>query len=95
MTQVDDHGDAERMDSGSAGRSGRGPSAYRIVIRGEVTERFTDDLDGVVVESAGSETILRVESADQAKLQGILGWLYGHGIELLSVGPAAETRPRE
>lgn len=64
------------------------------MIRGEVTERFTQDLDGVEVESAGAESILRVEGADQAKLQGILGWLYGHGIELLSVGPA-EAHPRE
>jgi hypothetical protein len=83
-----------RMDSGSADRSCGGP-VYRIVIRGEVTERFAEDLEGVVVESAGAKTILNVESPDQAKLQGILSWLYGHGIELLSLGPVAETDSRE
>jgi hypothetical protein len=92
---VGDDAHAGRMDSGSADRSGRGPIAYRIVIRGEVTGRFAEDLDGVVVESAGAESILHVECADQAKLQGILAWLYGNGIELLSVGPAAETNPGE
>jgi hypothetical protein len=81
------------MDPGSAEPSGRVPVCYRIVVRGEVTERFAETLDGVVVDSAGAESILRVENADQAKLQAILGWLYDHGIELLSVAPAAETTP--
>lgn len=48
-----------------AERSARVPVCYRIVVRGEATERFTEDLDGVVVESAGAESILRVEGADQ------------------------------
>ncbi|MFC5266032.1 hypothetical protein ACFPJ1_28295 [Kribbella qitaiheensis] len=81
------------MDSGFADRSGHRPVSYRIVVRGELTERFTEALEGVVVESAGTESILRVESADQAKLQGILGWLYDHGIELVSVHRAVETKP--
>jgi len=42
-------------------------------------------LEGIVVEAAGDESILRVEDADQAKLQSVLGWLYDHGVELVSL----------
>jgi hypothetical protein len=58
------------------------------VVRGEVTARFVEPLEGVVVDSAGDQSILRVEIVDQAKLQSILGWLYDHGIDLVSVSPA-------
>jgi hypothetical protein len=81
------------MNSGFAKRSGRVPVTYRIVVRGEVTERFAEPLEGVVVESAGDTSILSVEIIDQAKLQGTLGWLYDHGIDLLSVNPAEEANP--
>jgi hypothetical protein len=85
--------DASPMDSGFAKRLGRVPVTYRIVVRGEVTERFAEPLEGVVVESAGDKSILRVEILDQAKLQGTLGWLYDHGIDLVSVNPAEEANP--
>jgi hypothetical protein len=73
------------MNPGSAAHSGRLPVCYRIVVRGELTERFAEVLDGVVVEQAGDESILRLEDADPARLQSVLGWLYEHGAELLSV----------
>jgi hypothetical protein len=85
--------DRAGMDSGSAGRSGRVPVSYRIVVGGEVTERFAEPLEGVVVESAGGQTVLRVEIVDQAKLHGILGWLFDHGIDLVSVHPAEDADP--
>ncbi|MEV0290987.1 MULTISPECIES: hypothetical protein [unclassified Kribbella] len=72
------------MNSGSAAHSSL-PVCYRIVVRGEITERFAEVLEGVVVEQAGDESILRVENADPAKLQGVLGWLYEHGAELVSL----------
>jgi hypothetical protein len=81
------------MNSGSAGRSGRVPVSYQSGVRGEVTERFAEPLEGVAVEPAGGQSILRVEIVDQAKLQGILGWLYDHGIDLVSVNPAGKADP--
>ena len=81
------------MDSVPVERSGRAPVRYRIVVRGQLTERFTDPLEGVVIESAGIQSVLRVDVVDQAKLQGILGWLYEHGIDLVSVGPADDAIP--
>jgi hypothetical protein len=83
------------MDSEFAKRLGRVPVTYRIVVRGEVTERFAEPLEGVVVESAGDQSILSVEIVDQAKLQGTLGWLYDHGIDLVSVNPAEEANPND
>lgn len=81
------------MSSGSVGKSGRVAVSYEIVVRGEVTERFLEPLEGVVVESAGDDTILRVGVVDQAKLRSIVGWLCDHGVDLVSVGPASEPTP--
>ena len=79
------------MDSGPVERAGRAPVPYRIVVRGQLTERFTEPLEGVVIESAGARSVLRVEVMDQAKLQGILGWLYEHGVDLVSLGPVVDA----
>jgi hypothetical protein len=81
------------MDPGSAGRSGRVPVSYRIVVRGEVTGRFAETLEGAIVESAGDQSILRVEIIDQARLHAVLGWLFDHGVDLVSVHPAREPDP--
>jgi hypothetical protein len=73
------------MNSGHAAHASRVPVCYRIVVRGEITERFADVLEGIVVESAGDESTLQVENADQAKLHSVLGWLYDHGVALVSL----------
>jgi hypothetical protein len=73
-------GDAE---SSSGPRTRR----YRITVQGELTQRFLGPLEGVLVESSGDESILCCEIIDQAKLQGVLSWLYEHGIEILKVDP--------
>jgi len=65
--------------------SRRAPASYRIVVRGEMTERFAEVLEDVVVESAGEASLLRVENADPARLQSVLAWLYDHGVELVSL----------
>ena len=81
------------MDSASAERPGRTPPNYQIVVRGEVTERFAELLEGVTVEPVGGNSILRMNGADQAKLHAVFGWLYDHGIELVSVRPVGECDP--
>jgi hypothetical protein len=84
---------ASHVDPGCVGRSGRVPVSYRIVVRGEVSERFVEPLEGVVVETDGGRSILRVEIVDQAKLHAVLGWLFDHGVDLVSLSPAAEANP--
>jgi hypothetical protein len=79
------------MDSAPVERSGRVPVWYRIVVRGELTQRFTEPLENAVVESAGDESILHVQIIDQAKLYAILGWLFEHGVDLISLSPAVDA----
>lgn len=81
------------MESKPVERSGRTPVWYRIVVSGEVTQRFAEPLEGVVVECAQDQTVLHVQIVDQARLQAILGWLFDHGIDLVSVRPAEEMDP--
>jgi hypothetical protein len=42
------------------------------------------------VESAGDESILTVDLADQAHLQRALSWLNDFGIEIVSINPVDE-----
>ena len=83
-----------RMDIGPVARSGQIPVPYRIVVQGEVTQRFTEPLEGVVVVSSGAQSVLAVDVIDQAKLQAILGWLFDHGIDLVSVQTAEQPDAR-
>jgi hypothetical protein len=62
--------------------------------RDEVSERFAEPLEGVVVELACGQSILRIEIVDQAKLHAILGWLFDHGVDLVSLYPVAEAKSR-
>ena len=57
---------------------------YRISVRGELSDRFVEPLEQVLVESTGDQSILACV-ADQAKLQAVLGWLYARGVEIVSV----------
>ena len=82
-----------KMNSAPDGCSGSGTACYRIVVRGEVTERYIQLLEGVVVESAGAESVLRVQDADQARLLGVVSWLYDRGVELVSVRRAVDPNP--
>jgi hypothetical protein len=61
------------------------PNRYRIVVRGELSERFTDAFDGMVVQRGVGVTAFEGELADQATLHGLLGRIGGLGLELVSV----------
>jgi hypothetical protein len=75
------------METSSEGSAGSKPRYYRITVRGEVSQKFVDPLEQVVVESTGEESILCCEVTDQAKLQAVFSWLYARGVEILSVVP--------
>ena len=62
-----------------------GPRRYRIVVRGLLSERFTDTFDGMVVQRCVGVTAFDGELADQAMLHGLLGRIGGLGLELVSV----------
>jgi hypothetical protein len=61
------------------------PRRYRIVVRGQLSERFTDAFDGMVVQRGLEVTTLEGELADQSMLHGLLGRIGNLGLELVSV----------
>jgi hypothetical protein len=65
-----------------------GPSRYRIVLRGRLSERFESAFEGMVLEAGPNQTVLVGEIRDQAQLYGLLDRLRDLGIDLVAVEPA-------
>jgi hypothetical protein len=70
-----------------------GPSRYRIVLRGRLSQRFETAFEGMALEPGPNQTVLVGEVRDQAHLYGLLDRLRDFGIELVAVEPddAADT----
>ena len=67
---------------------------YRIVVRGELSDRYAADFEGMQMQPKDGDTILTGEVKDQPHLFGILNRLKGLGVELLSVQALSEdARP--
>jgi hypothetical protein len=75
------------MKTGPDRSAGRAAHRYRITVRGDLTQRFVEPLEGVLVESAGEVSVLGCEVADQSQLHAVLEWLYARGVEIVSVVP--------
>jgi hypothetical protein len=73
-----------------AGRDGSLAVRYRIVIRGEINERFARPLEGMSTETVGDESAITGVIFDEAQLVGTLNWLHDRGIEIVSVNPLEE-----
>ena len=65
-----------------------GPSRYRIVLRGRLSERFESAFEGMVFEAGPNQTVFVGEIRDQAHLYGLLDRLRDFGIDLVAVEPA-------
>jgi hypothetical protein len=65
-----------------------GPSRYRIVLRGRLSERFESGFEGMALEAGPNQTVLVGEIRDQAHLYGLLDRLRDFGIDLVAVEPA-------
>ena len=59
--------------------------AYRIVVRSELSERYTAAFEEMEMETNSGLTVLTGKLIDQPHLYGILDRLSGLGLELLSV----------
>jgi hypothetical protein len=59
--------------------------AYRIVVKGRLSERFGSAFEGVRLEPLVGQTALVGEFADDTQLYGLLERLRDFGIELVSV----------
>ena len=67
-----------------------GPATYRIVVKGELGEQWSDRLAGMLISLSRSEagsprTTLFGPLRDQAQLNGVLETLYGLHLPILSV----------
>ena len=58
---------------------------YRIVVRGELTERFRAAFEPFALEWEGGNTILAGNVVDQGQLHELLDRISGLGIELIAV----------
>jgi hypothetical protein len=63
---------------------------YRIVVRGELPNRYASEFEGMHIQTKDRDTILTGEVKDQPHLFGILERLNGFGLELLSVQALSE-----
>jgi hypothetical protein len=58
---------------------------YKIVVQGELTERFAEAFTGMKMKAEGGRTIIKGQIVDQSHLYGILDCISGLGLQLVSV----------
>lgn len=66
-----------------------GQERYRIVVRGGLSERFSQAFEGMALHSADGRTSLEGDVRDQSELFGLLERVRDLGLELVSVEPVA------
>ncbi len=62
-------------------------TTYRIVLEGELSDRFIATFGDMHLERAGGATVLTGDVRDQAHLQGLLAGIADLGLALRSVTP--------
>ena len=76
------------MTGGDATRG----ATYRLVVRGQLGDRFASLFEGMRMERLAGTTIVTGKVADQAQLIGLIQQAQEIGLELISV---KQTRPSE
>ena len=64
-----------------------GVTTYRLVVEGELSDRFAAAFGAMRLEHGPGETALVVEIADQAQLQGLIAHVAELGLAVRSFGP--------
>jgi len=65
-------------------------TVYRIVVHGELSERYAVAFEGMEMESGSGRTILTGEVMDEPHLHGILDRIGALGLKLVSVEDMSE-----
>jgi hypothetical protein len=73
---------------GSSGAMG--PTTYRIVVRGELSQRYLPAFEGMTLATGDGRTSITGPVIDQAHLHGLLDRVGDLGLELLSVNVMLE-----
>ena len=66
------------------------PTIYRIVVRGELSNRYLPAFEGMNLAAGDGRTAITGPVVDQAQLHGLLNRVGDLGLELISVNPAPE-----
>jgi outer membrane PBP1 activator LpoA protein len=64
---------------------------YKIVVRGELSERYAMAFEGIEMEIENGQTVLTGEVKDQSHLHGILERIGASGLKLVSVENMSEN----
>ena len=76
----------------SRSRAGR-PTSYQIVVRGELSQRYSTAFEGMALEAEDGQTTITGLVVDQAHLHGLLNRVRDLGLELVSVNAALALPP--
>ena len=67
-----------------------GPTVYQIVVRGELSQRYSPAFEGMTLAPGEGQTAIVGPVTDQAHLHGLLNRVSDLGLELLSVNVLLE-----
>jgi hypothetical protein len=63
------------------------PTVFRIVVRGELGQRYVPAFEGMTLATGDGQTAIVGPVTDQAHLHGLLNRIGDLGLELISVNP--------
>ncbi len=73
----------------------RGGRRYKIVVRGELSQRFATEFESMDLKAENGRTALSGEVVDQSHLHGLLDRVGDFGLELLRVEAISEKKKVE
>jgi hypothetical protein len=68
-------------------------TSYCIVVRGELSQRFSNAFDGMTLVAGAGQTTITGPVVDQAQLHGLIDRVGELGLELVSVNATPEATP--
>jgi hypothetical protein len=71
------------------------PTSYCIVVRGELSQRFSNAFDGMTLEAGAGQTSITGPVVDQAHLHGLIDRVGELGLELVSVNTTPSVSDAE
>jgi hypothetical protein len=71
------------------------PTSYCIVVRGELSQRFSNAFDGMTLVAGAGQTAITGPVVDQAHLHGLIDRVGELGLELVSVNATSSASDAE
>src|SRR4249919_141894 len=83
--------DSTEVTGRGSSRETRRPTCYRIVVRSELSARYSRAFEGMTLVTGNGETAITGPVVDQAQLHGLLDRIGDFGLELVSVSAVEQT----